>query len=208
MRLDARDLDILRVLSSEGRITKAALAERVGLSPSPCWERLKKLEKAGVIESFRAEINLSKLGPSVTIFTRRGTDRSHRLQFSQIRGRSAALRRSGRLLGAWRWARLFPADRDARYRCLSTPDRRHAGCPHRPVALLYLHRHQAGKEAYRSAHIADYRSGGLNLCPEGKEQKIPLNIDAHLVPSFALDAGESATTRGGSHDQFNAHCPR
>ena len=69
MRLDARDLAILRVLSSEGRITKAALAERVGLSPTPCWERQKKLEKAGVIESFRAEINLSKLGPNVTIFT-------------------------------------------------------------------------------------------------------------------------------------------
>ncbi|MGY8892471.1 MAG: Lrp/AsnC family transcriptional regulator, partial [Pseudomonadales bacterium] len=61
-------LDILQVLSSEGRITKAALAERVGLSPTPCWERLKKLEKAGVIESYRANINLRKLGPHVTIF--------------------------------------------------------------------------------------------------------------------------------------------
>ena len=68
MRLDARDLDILQVLSSEGRITKAALAERVGLSPTPCWERLKKLEKAGIIESYRANINLRKLGPHVTIF--------------------------------------------------------------------------------------------------------------------------------------------
>ena len=68
MRLDARDLDILQVLLSEGRITKAALAERVGLSPTPCWERLKKLEKAGVIESYRANINLRKLGPHVTIF--------------------------------------------------------------------------------------------------------------------------------------------
>jgi Lrp/AsnC family transcriptional regulator of ectoine degradation len=68
MRLDARDLDILRVLSSEGRITKAALADRVGLSPTPCWERLKKLEKAGVIESYRAVINLRKLGAHVTIF--------------------------------------------------------------------------------------------------------------------------------------------
>ena len=68
MGLDARDLDIVQVLSSEGRITKAALAERVGLSPTPCWERLKKLEKAGVIESYRANINLRKLGPHVTIF--------------------------------------------------------------------------------------------------------------------------------------------
>ena len=44
------------------------MAERVGLSPTPCWERLKKLEKVGVIESYRANINLRKLGPHVTIF--------------------------------------------------------------------------------------------------------------------------------------------
>lgn len=56
MRLDARDLDILKVLSREGRITKAALAEKVGLSPTPCWERLRKLEKSGVIESYRDNI--------------------------------------------------------------------------------------------------------------------------------------------------------
>lgn len=68
MRLDARDLDILKVLSREGRITKAALAEKVGLSPTPCWERLRKLEKSGVIESYRANINLRKLGPHITIF--------------------------------------------------------------------------------------------------------------------------------------------
>ncbi|MGC1429653.1 MAG: Lrp/AsnC family transcriptional regulator [Albidovulum sp.] len=68
MRLDARDLEILRALSTEGRITKTALAAKVGLSPTPCWERLKKLEKAGVIECYRAVINLRKLGPHVTIF--------------------------------------------------------------------------------------------------------------------------------------------
>ena len=50
MHLDQRDLDILRILSRDGRITKAALADQVGLSPTPCWERLKKLEKAGLIE--------------------------------------------------------------------------------------------------------------------------------------------------------------
>lgn len=68
MRLDARDLDILRILSREGRITKSALAERVGLSPTPCWERLKKLEKSGIIDSYRAEINLRRIGPNVSIF--------------------------------------------------------------------------------------------------------------------------------------------
>ncbi|WP_102223492.1 Lrp/AsnC family transcriptional regulator [Acidimangrovimonas sediminis] len=68
MRLDRRDIEILRVLSAEGRITKAALADRVGLSPTPCWERLKKLESAGIIEGYRAEIALKRLGPHVTVF--------------------------------------------------------------------------------------------------------------------------------------------
>ena len=68
MKLDDRDIAILRVLSSEGRITKAALAERIGLSPTPCWDRLRKLEKAGLIARYRAEINLKKLGPHVTVF--------------------------------------------------------------------------------------------------------------------------------------------
>ena len=68
MQLDQRDLDILRVLSTEGRITKAALAERIGLSPTPCWDRLKKLEQAGLIEGYGARINLKKLAPHVTVF--------------------------------------------------------------------------------------------------------------------------------------------
>lgn len=68
MQLDQRDLDILRVLSTEGRITKAALADRIGLSPTPCWDRLKKLEQAGLIEGYGARINLKKLAPHVTVF--------------------------------------------------------------------------------------------------------------------------------------------
>jgi len=68
MKLDDRDIAILRVLSREGRITKAALAGRIGLSPTPCWDRLKKLENAGLIESYRAEINLKRLGAHVTVF--------------------------------------------------------------------------------------------------------------------------------------------
>lgn len=68
MRLDKRDIEILRVLTREGRITKAALAERIGLSPTPCWDRLRKLEKAGLIEGYGARINLRKLAPHVTVF--------------------------------------------------------------------------------------------------------------------------------------------
>jgi Lrp/AsnC family transcriptional regulator of ectoine degradation len=40
----------------------------VGLSPTPCWNRLKRLEKAGVIEGYGARFDLRKLGPSVTVF--------------------------------------------------------------------------------------------------------------------------------------------
>lgn len=68
MQLDQRDLEILRVLSNEGRITKAALADRIGLSPTPCWDRLKKLEQAGLIEGYGARINLKKLASHVTVF--------------------------------------------------------------------------------------------------------------------------------------------
>jgi Lrp/AsnC family transcriptional regulator of ectoine degradation len=68
MHLDQRDLQILRVLSVEGRITKSALADRIGLSPTPCWDRLKKLEQAGLIDGYGARINLKKLAPHVTVF--------------------------------------------------------------------------------------------------------------------------------------------
>ncbi|WP_037307762.1 Lrp/AsnC family transcriptional regulator [Ruegeria halocynthiae] len=68
MRLDERDIQILSVLTQDGRITKAALADKIGLSPTPCWERLRKLEKAGLIEGYGARINLRKLAPHVTVF--------------------------------------------------------------------------------------------------------------------------------------------
>jgi len=67
-RLDARDIQILKVLATDGRITKAALAEKVGLSATPCWERLRRLEQAGLIAGYRAEIVLRKIGPYVTVF--------------------------------------------------------------------------------------------------------------------------------------------
>lgn len=66
--LDDRDVAILATLTAEGRISKAALAERVGLSPTPCWNRLKRLEKAGLIRGYHADVDLRKLGPHVTVF--------------------------------------------------------------------------------------------------------------------------------------------
>lgn len=68
IRLDATDMAILRALAREGRLSKTALAERAGLSPSPAWARLKRLEAAGLIEGYRAQIDLRRLGPHVTVF--------------------------------------------------------------------------------------------------------------------------------------------
>ena len=68
-KLDAIDLKILSVLQKAGRTTKLKLAEAVGLSPTPCWERLKRLEDAGVIAGYQAKINLRAFGPSATVFT-------------------------------------------------------------------------------------------------------------------------------------------
>ena len=66
-RLDAIDLRILATLQAEGRITKAALAAAVNLSPTPCWERLKRLEQSGLIRGYHAEIDLEKLGTAATV---------------------------------------------------------------------------------------------------------------------------------------------
>lgn len=68
MKLDRLDIRILGVLQREGRITKVRLAERIGLSPSPCMERLRRLEKAGYICGYRAEIDLAKLSAVATVF--------------------------------------------------------------------------------------------------------------------------------------------
>ncbi|CAE6893537.1 MULTISPECIES: Lrp/AsnC family transcriptional regulator [Pseudomonas] len=57
MRLDSYDLKILQILQHNGRITKSSLAEAINLSISPCWERVKRLEEAGIIRGYGALLN-------------------------------------------------------------------------------------------------------------------------------------------------------
>ena len=64
MKLDDRDLQILAILQQEGRITKAALADRVSLSAAACWDRLKRLDQAGFIRGYHAEVALEKIAPA------------------------------------------------------------------------------------------------------------------------------------------------
>jgi DNA-binding Lrp family transcriptional regulator len=68
-RLDRIDLNILAQLQKSGRMTNVDLAEAVGLSPSPCLQRVKRLEGAGYITGYSAEVDLAKLGETVMVFT-------------------------------------------------------------------------------------------------------------------------------------------
>lgn len=78
-RLDRIDLRILATLQRNGRITNLELADAVGLSASPCLVRVKRLEKAGYITGYGAEIQMQKLGDTLTIFTE-VTLSDHRMQ--------------------------------------------------------------------------------------------------------------------------------
>ena len=68
MALDATDRKMLAVLQEEGRISNAALAERLHLSPSPCLRRLRRLEREGVVAGYRAVLDRKKAGIPMTVF--------------------------------------------------------------------------------------------------------------------------------------------
>ncbi|GLT11445.1 Lrp/AsnC family transcriptional regulator [Sulfitobacter sp. PR48] len=69
MTLDKIDIRILSELQKNGRITNVELAELVYLSPSPCLMRVKKLQAEGYITGYAAQIDVSKLGQSLMVFT-------------------------------------------------------------------------------------------------------------------------------------------
>lgn len=62
MSLDKIDCSILRELQADGRLSNHDLAKRVGLSPSPCWRRVKRLEDEGIIDHYVAVLNPEKVG--------------------------------------------------------------------------------------------------------------------------------------------------
>ena len=68
MKLDNAERDILTVLQQEGRISNVELAERIGLSESPCFRRVKRLEEEGIVEGYAARLNQRKLDLQVTAF--------------------------------------------------------------------------------------------------------------------------------------------
>ncbi|MGW8134351.1 Lrp/AsnC family transcriptional regulator [Sphingomonas zeae] len=77
MKLDAIDRRILAALQADGRLTNNDLAERVGLSPSPCLRRVRALEAAGTIKGYAAILDPVQLGLGTSVFVRvwlRGQD--------------------------------------------------------------------------------------------------------------------------------------
>jgi len=67
MKLDHIDHKILKHLQENARITNAELADKVGLSPTPCLRRLRRLETDGIIKGYHTEINREALGMNVTV---------------------------------------------------------------------------------------------------------------------------------------------
>jgi Lrp/AsnC family leucine-responsive transcriptional regulator len=66
--LDAADRRILRALQRDGRLPIVALAESVGLSPTPCQRRVKRLEDAGIIAGYAARVPPARIGLPLTAF--------------------------------------------------------------------------------------------------------------------------------------------
>lgn len=83
--LDRIDLNILQNLQQDGRISNVELSRRIHLSPSPCLERVKRLESEGYIEGYGARINADKLGLGMHAFIQITLDRTTAEVFDHFR---------------------------------------------------------------------------------------------------------------------------
>lgn len=91
MQLDNYDRQILRVLQEDGRISNQDLAERIGLSPSPCLRRLRTLEESGLITGYRALLDAKKLGLSLMALIHISMDQHTPERFSNFEAQVAQI---------------------------------------------------------------------------------------------------------------------
>lgn len=98
LKLDSRDLKILAILQEEGRISKSELAKRVNLSNTPCWERLQRLEAAGVVRGYGARIALEALAEHVTVFVTVELDNHRSEDFARF---EAAVGEEAEIVACW-----------------------------------------------------------------------------------------------------------
>lgn len=75
MRIDKADESILRILQQDSRTTNQQLSEQIGMSASPCWRRVKRLEDEKLIRGYGVLLDRRKLGLGVMVFIRVSIDR-------------------------------------------------------------------------------------------------------------------------------------
>ncbi len=96
--LDAIDRKLLREVQRDGRASLVALAERVGLSPTPCQRRLKRLEEEGIIAGYGARLDAARLGLGLTAFVQ--VSLASRAE-ETVEAFHAALGRMPEVIAAW-----------------------------------------------------------------------------------------------------------
>ncbi len=84
MKLDRYDRRILDVLQRDGRISNQDLADRIGLSPSPCLRRVRTLEESGLIAGYRALLDARKLGLTLLALVHISMDRHTPERFARF----------------------------------------------------------------------------------------------------------------------------
>jgi len=75
VKLDRIDRRILEELQADARLSSAELAERVSLTTSPCWRRVKRLEEEGLISGYHARLDAQRLGYQVTAIVQVSLDK-------------------------------------------------------------------------------------------------------------------------------------
>ena len=91
-KLDAIDLAIRDALQRDGRLPNVALAKAVGLSPTPCAERVKALEADGIINGCHVHLDAESLGLGMLVFIEIAIDRTSEDAFAKFRAAMLAIR--------------------------------------------------------------------------------------------------------------------
>ena len=91
MNIDRSDQQILEILQVDGRIANQDLADRIGLSPSPCLRRVRALEESGLILGYRAMLDAKKLGLSLIALVHISMDRHTPERFANFEASVAVL---------------------------------------------------------------------------------------------------------------------
>lgn len=91
LQIDKFDRQILEILQQDGRIANQDLAERIGLSPSPCLRRVRALEESGLIQGYRAVLDARRLGLTLIAIIHISMDKHTPERFAKFEGTVSVL---------------------------------------------------------------------------------------------------------------------